>query len=122
MKRVTMMLAVLLGVVALAGPADATVLRVVVVETKDMAGYMADLGRIRAAQQRLGSKVTMRVWRARFAGTDAGALAVALEYPDWPSFAADDAAQKSDTEYSSILKGLDAKRRIVSDSIYEEVK
>jgi hypothetical protein len=116
------MLAALAAVVALAGGAEAAVLRVVVIETKDVPGYMADIARIRAIQQRLGSKAVLRVWRARYAGADAGAIVVALEYPDWASFTGDEAQQNGDAEYQAVIKGLDAKRRIVSDSIYEEVK
>jgi hypothetical protein len=122
MKRFISTLAVLCAAFALAGPAQATVLRVVTVETSDVAAYSSDLAKIRALQQRLGSKATMRIWRARFAGPNSGMIVVALEYPDWPSFTADHVMQGSNAEYAALLKGLDTRRKIVSDSIYEEVK
>jgi hypothetical protein len=47
---------------------------------------------------------------------------VALEYPDMATFAAEDAKAMADPEYRALLKGLDRLRKIVSDSLYEEIK
>jgi hypothetical protein len=112
----------MLGVFALTATAEATVLRVVVVETTDMAAYAGELAKIRAAMTRLGSKSTVRVWRARFAGPNAGAVVVSVEYPDMAAFAAEDAKVQADAEYAALIKGLDRVRKIVSDSLYEELK
>lgn len=122
MKRLTVLLAALVGSVALMSSAEATVLRVVVVEATDAAGYLGDLQKIRGVMQRLGSSTTLRAWRARFAGPNAGTIVVAIEYPDMATFAAEDAKTSKDSEYVALIKGLDAKRKIVSDSLYEELK
>jgi hypothetical protein len=122
MKRFTAMLAAVVGLFVLANSAEATVLRVVVVETNDVAAYMGQLNALRASLQRLGSKSTVRAWRARFAGPNAGSVVVAVEYADMASFAAEDAMIAKDAEYQATLKSMSQVRKIVSDSLYEELK
>ena len=122
MKRFTVMLAALAGLFVLASSAEATVLRVVVVETNDVAAYMGQLNTLRASLQRLGSKSTVRAWRARFAGPNAGSIVVAVEYADMASFAAEDSMIAKDAEYQATLKSMSQVRKIVSDSLYEELK
>jgi hypothetical protein len=122
MKKMIAAAMVVIGLFALTANAEATVLRVVVVETADPAAYAAELNKIRAVMTRLGSKATLRSWRTRFAGPDAGAIVVSLEYPDMATFAADDAKAMADPEYRTLIKGLDRTRKIVSDSLYEEIK
>jgi hypothetical protein len=122
MKRFTVMLAALAGLFVLASSAEATVLRVVVVETNDVAAYMGQLNTLKASLQRLGSKSTVRAWRARFAGPNAGSVVVAVEYADMASFAAEDSMIAKDSEYQATLKSMSQVRKIVSDSLYEELK
>jgi hypothetical protein len=122
MKKLMLCLAATLGLFAFVSSAQATVLRVVVVETTDAAAYTAELAKLRAVTARLGGKSTMRVWRTRFAGPDAGAIVVSIEYPDMATFAAEDAKVMADDEYRTLLKGLDRLRKIHSDSLYEELK
>jgi hypothetical protein len=122
MKRLTVMLAAVVGLFVLANTADATVLRVVVVETNDVTAYMGQLNTLRASMQRLGSKSTVRAWRARFAGPNAGSIVVAVEYADMATFAAEDSMIAKDTEYQATLKSMSQMRKIVSDSLYEELK
>jgi hypothetical protein len=122
MKRLTVMLTALLGLFVLANSAQATVLRVVVVETSDVATYMGQLNALKASMQRMGVKATVRAWRARFAGPNAGSIVVAVEYPDMATFAAEDARIASDAEYQATLKSMSQTRKIVSDSLYEELK
>jgi hypothetical protein len=122
MKRFTVMLAALAGLFVLANSAEATVLRVVVVETNDVAAYMGQLNTLKASLQRLGSKSTIRAWRARFAGPNAGSVVVAVEYADMASFAAEDSMIAKDAEYQATLKSMSQVRKIVSDSLYEELK
>jgi hypothetical protein len=122
MKRFTVMLAALAGLFVLASSAEATVLRVVVVETNDVATYMGQLNTLKASLQRLGSKSTVRAWRARFAGPNAGSVVVAVEYADMASFAAEDSMIAKDAEYQATLKSMSQVRKIVSDSLYEELK
>ncbi|MGB7740796.1 MAG: hypothetical protein WBM03_16945 [Steroidobacteraceae bacterium] len=122
MKRLTVMLAALVGLFVLANSAQANVLRVVVVETNDVTAYMGQLNTLRASLQRLGSKSTVRAWRARFAGPNAGSIVVAVEYADMATFAAEDSMIAKDAEYQATLKSMSQIRKIVSDSLYEELK
>ncbi|MDH4310051.1 MAG: hypothetical protein OEY13_06435 [Gammaproteobacteria bacterium] len=122
MKRLTVVLAALVGLFVLANTAEATVLRVVVVETNDVTAYMGQLNTLKASLQRLGSKSTVRAWRARFAGPNAGSIVVAVEYADMATFAAEDSMIAKDAEYQATLKSMSQMRKIVSDSLYEELK
>lgn len=61
-----------------------------------------------------------RVWQAKFAGPDAGAMVVSIEFPSMASFAEADAKEHASAEYQNWLKGLDKIRKIVSDSLYTE--
>jgi hypothetical protein len=122
MKRLTVMLAAVVGLFVLANTAEATVLRVVVVETNDVAAYMGQVNTLRSSMQRLGSKSTVRVWRARFAGPNAGSIVVAVEYADMATMAKEDSMIASDAEYQATLKTMSQMRKIVSDSLYEELK
>ena len=106
---------------ALAGPAQATVLRVVVVETDNVSGYVAELKKGQQLMKRLGSSGQIRVWRARFAGQDTGTVVVSVEYPSLVALAQDDAKAAADAEWAAWLKGLDKYRKIVSDSTYDEL-
>jgi hypothetical protein len=83
---------------------------------------MSTIAKIRAATKRLGSNATIRAWRARYAGPDAGTIVVSIESPDLATFVADTAKFETDAEYASLIKGLDSLRTIVSDSLYDELK
>ena len=72
--------------------------------------------------QRMGIKSSVRAWQARFAGPNAGSIVVAVEYADMAAFAAADARIAKDAEYQATLKGMGKIRKIVSDSLYEELK
>lgn len=97
-----------------------TVLRVVVVKTENPAAYAQEIEKGRQIMKSLGVQATTRVWQARFAGPEAGAVVVSIEYPSMEAFA--DAYKKTSasTDYLNWLKDLDKVRKIVSDSIYTE--
>ena len=124
MKRnAAMAVAVLLLVCAASTAAFAqktTVLRVVVVKTDNPAAYVQEIEKGRQIMKGLGVQQTMRVWQARFAGPEAGAVVVSIEYPSMDAFA--DAFKKTSasSDYQNWLKDLDKVRKIVSDSIYTE--
>ncbi len=122
MKALSLMFAAVLGVFAVVGNAEASVLRVVVVETSDPVAYMKDLDKVRAIQERLGNKETIRAWRARFAGEGAGRVVVAIEFADMAAFAASDGRMSADAEMQGLLKAMGSNRKILSDSLYEEMK
>jgi len=74
-----------------------------------------------ALLKKMGSTTTIRVWQARYAGNNAGAVVVSIEYPDWVAFATEGQKLAADAEYQTWLKGLSKVRKIVSDSLYEEL-
>jgi len=113
--------ALVLGLSSAAFAQKATVLRVVVVKTDDVGTYLQELQKGNELLKRMGSQAQIRVWQARFAGPDTGALVVGIEYPNMAAFAADEAKISSNAEYKAWLKGLDKIRKIVSDSLYSEL-
>jgi len=122
-RNAAMAVVVLLLVCAASGAAfaqKATVLRVVVVKTDNPAAYVQEIEKGRQIQKSLGVQGTTRVWQARFAGPEAGAVVVSIEYPSMDAFA--DAYKKTgaSSDYQNWLKDLDKVRRIVSDSLYTE--
>src|SRR5262245_31232925 len=121
MRKAVVCLAAVCALSVLASSASATVLRVVVVQA-DAQTYMKELERGKAILKRLGSPAVIRVWQARFAGNEAGAVVASIEYADLETMAKDEAKEQADPEFSAWLKGLDKVRKIVSDSLYTEVK
>jgi len=110
---------------ALAAPllaADHVVLRVVVVKSDNPDAYVKEIDRGRELLKKLGTTQTIRVWRARFAGEQAGSIVVSVEYPSMASMAKDEAAIEANPEYIAWYKGLDKLRTVVSDSLYTEMK
>ena len=98
--------------------AEPVVLRVVVVQTEQPDVYLAEIERGRALLKRIGNVSALRVWRARFAGPDAGTIVVSVEYPSLAAFAADDARAAASPEVQAWLRGLEKIRKVVSDSLY----
>jgi hypothetical protein len=107
---------------AVSSTLEATVLRVVVVQTEDAQAYTKEIMRGQDLLTKAGSAGKIRVWRARFAGDEAGSVVVSVEYPDLEAVAADDKRMAENAEVSAWLKGLDKIRKIVSDSLYTEMK
>jgi len=101
--------------------AQAALFRVMVVEVSDSAMYIKEIDNIRAAMKRLNVDGTLRVMRARFAGEAAGTIVVAVEYKDMASFAATDAALAADADNTATMRRIEALRKIVSDSLYQEL-
>ncbi|HEX9670306.1 MAG TPA: hypothetical protein VGC93_12600 [Thermoanaerobaculia bacterium] len=122
--RLALMLAVVTLFLAVSPllAAEPTVLRVVTVQAADPGAYAKEIERGRAIMKRLGSPAQIRVWRARYAGDQAGAIVVSVEYPNLAAVAADDAKLGADAEFQSWLQGLDKVRKVVSDSLYMEVE
>jgi hypothetical protein len=116
----------LLGFVAAllcTGMANAGTLRVVAVQTSEVAAYTkAVLTDGQALLKRKGSPAQFRVWQATFAGEDAGTVVVSVEYPNMEALAKDMAMLRSDPELLAWLAGLGKMRKVLSDSIYEELK
>ncbi len=96
-------------------------LRVIVVSTEDVSGYVHALDNGRGMLKRLGITVQTRVWRATFAGPESGSVVVTQEFESFAAFS--DAVKKTgaDSEYAQWLKSLDKIRKIASDSLYQEL-
>ena len=111
-----------LGLLLLASsPAQSAVFRVITVEVNDTEMYLKEVDSVRAAMKRLNVDGTVRVMRARFAGKAVGRLIVTIEYKDLAAFAATDAALKADAEHTATMRRIGALRKIVSDSLYDEL-
>lgn len=122
-KNTAMAVVVLLFVAVLSSAAfaqKATVLRVVTVKTDDPAAYAQEIEKGRQIMKSLGVQAQTRVWQARFAGPETGAVVVSIEYPSMAAFADAVAKTNASSEYKTWLKGLDKVRKIVSDSLYTE--
>jgi len=97
-----------------------TVLRVLVIKTDNVAGYVQELDKGQALLKKLGVQETLRVWQARFAGPEAGSVVVSIEFPSMSALVDSDTKTSANSEYKEWLKGLDKVRKIVSDSLYTE--
>ena len=97
-------------------------LRVVAVDTDDAAAYITQLKEGSRLIKKIAPKMTMRAWRATFAGDATGAVIVGLEYPgSLADFATAWEKIQEDKAVSKWLSGLSGLRRIVSDSLYNEI-
>ena len=101
--------------------AEPPVLRVIVVETADAKAYRHELDRLLLLERTVVPELTIRVWRARFAGAEAGTLIVASEVPSLAALAKIDEFGRTNAEYQASMRRLEQLRRIASDSVYEEV-
>ena len=106
----------------LAHAAEPIALRVVFVQTDNSSAYLAEIEKGKALMKKLDVPAQLRVWKARFAGNDAGGIVVAIEYPNLTELAKAEAKLNADADYVAWLKGLDKVRKVVGDSIYYELK
>jgi hypothetical protein len=98
-------------------------MRVIVVQTDNPGAYVKEvLETGRAHLRRLESTGNLRIWRAKYAGRDAGSVVVAIEYPSLTALAADDRKLAADPAMAGWIRDLDKIRKIVSDSLYSEAK
>lgn len=113
--------AVAIAMSGLALAASTAVQRVITVKTDNVAAYIAELDKGRAMMKRLGVNSTLRVWRATFAGPNAGTVVVTQEYASFAALADANAKTSADPEFSKWLATLDKVRTITSDSLYREL-
>ena len=97
------------------------VLRVIVVETADVKAYRHELDRLLVLERTVVPELTIRVWRARYAGAETGTLIVASEVPSLAALAKIDEFGRTNLEYQASMRRLEQLRRIASDSVSEEV-
>ena len=122
MRTATLVVVALSLLAVSAPPAEAAVLRIVTVETADVASYLKEVERGNTLLKKGGSPAVMRVWRGQFAGEDAGKLVVHLEYPDLAALARDNEKFSKDPEMQAWLKTVERLRRVLSDSVYQELR
>lgn len=113
--------ALVVSVLLVGAAAEAAILRVVVVEPSDTAAYLKAVEQGKALFKSKGNPGIIRAWRARFAGQDAGAVVVSVEYANLETLAKEEARLQTDPEMRAWLQSLDKLRKVVSDSIYEEM-
>jgi hypothetical protein len=101
---------------------DHSTLRVIRVDTSDTDAYVAQLRKGKAMMMKTAPKMQMRVWRSTFAGSDTGAIIVGLEHPgSLADFASAWEKTQNDKEMAAWLDGLSDLRKLVSDSLYQEI-
>jgi len=105
-----------------AGMANAATMRVIFVQSTDVGAYLKALEDGKVLLKQKGSAAQLHVWFARYAGSDAGSVMVTVEYPSLDALAKDDGLMRSDPELRAWLERVSKLRKIVSDSIYEEMK
>ena len=98
-----------------------TVLRVVVIETDDVAGYVKQIEQGKAILKKAGSPGILRIWQASFAGPETGSVVVSLEYENLQTLASEMAKLADNAEFQTWFKGLGEIRKVLSDSIYREL-
>src|SRR6267154_2212021 len=112
-------LAGILGLVAsFAAPAaDPSVLRVIVVQTADVPGYVHEVETLQALLKKAGQAATLRVWRASYAGPETGTIVVTVEVPNLAALAKLEDTIRTNPDISAEMKKVSAMRKIVSDSL-----
>jgi hypothetical protein len=116
-----MSLAILLGVSSTASAQKTTVIRVVIVKTDYPVAYAQALEEGKAIMKKLSLPTNIHVYRATYAGPNAGSVAVSIEYPTMVALAEAEAKLSADKDYEAWIKTLNKLRTIVSDSVYREL-
>jgi hypothetical protein len=99
-----------------------TTLRVIAVQTSDIKTYRHEVDTLQGEFKKEGLPVTLRVWRATYAGPDTGTIIVTVEVPDLATLAKiQDAVTKPNSALGATMKRIEAIRKIASDSLYEEL-
>jgi hypothetical protein len=98
------------------------VLRVIVVQTNDLKTYRHEVETLQTDFNKAGLSVKLRVWRATYAGPDTGTIVVSVEVPDLATLAkVEQAASQPNSSIGAPMHRIEGIRKIVSDSIYEEL-
>jgi hypothetical protein len=110
-----------LGLIASASSiaADSTVLRVLVIQTQDVSAYVSEVKNLQALYSKNGLQITLRVWRATYAGPDTGTIVLSAELPNLAAVATISDSVKKNPEIAAEMKKINGMRKIVSDSLYD---
>ena len=111
-----------LALVSAAALPASTVLRVIAIQTSDIKTYRHEVDTLQGEFKKEGLPVTLRVWRATYAGPDTGTIIVTVEVPDIGTLAKiEEAVTKPNSALGATMKRIEAIRKIASDSLYEEL-
>jgi hypothetical protein len=124
--RRTILSATFAGVLGLAAAlsaraAEPSVMRVIVVQTGDVPGYAHEIEALQALYKKIGLTVTIRAWRATYAGPDTGAIIVSIEVPSLAALAKLTESARTNPEVAAEMKKINGMRKIVSDSLYDSL-
>jgi hypothetical protein len=122
-KFILSVLAVMgLALVSAAALPASTVLRVIAIQTSDIKTYRHEVDTLQGEFKKEGLPVTLRVWRATYAGPDTGTIIVTVEVPDIGTLGKiEEAVMKPNSALGATMKRIEAIRKIASDSLYEEL-
>lgn len=122
MRRIIVHAVAVLGLALACHSASAAgLLRVIVVQASDLHAYLHEIDTLRGQFKKAGVAVTIRAFRARFAGSEAGAVVVSVEMADLATLAKVDNLQNSNADIVATMERIAKNRKIVSDSLYEEL-
>jgi hypothetical protein len=100
--------------------ASPATLRVIVVQTADVPAYVHEVNTLQALYKKIGEPITLRVWRATYAGADTGTIVVTVELPSFMALAKINEITQSNQEVAAEMKKINSIRKIVSDSLYDQ--
>jgi hypothetical protein len=108
-------------IVSMPAAADSSVLRVLVVQAPDVAAYIKEVQTLSALLKKLGQQVTIRAWRATYAGPDTGAIIVSIELPNLAALGKLNDTVQTNPDAAAEMKKIGGLRHVVSDSLYESL-
>jgi hypothetical protein len=111
----------LIGLIASMPAAADSVLRVLVVQAPDVAAYVKEVQNLQALLKKLGQPVTIRAWRATYAGPDTGAIVVSIEVPNLAALGKLNDTIQTNADAAAEMKKIVGLRHVVSDSLYESL-
>ncbi len=113
----------LIGMPTLASADQDNVLQVVAVQVEagQLDKYVESVSKFNGIAERLGLEASLRIWGATMAGTNTGTVIVGVLFPNMAAFAEASAKLDADKEWYKLVNGLDDIRKIVSNSLYQEL-
>jgi len=125
MKRKTASVLLSMAAIMLIGgvaqAAEPVALRVLVVQPANLQAYVHELGVAKGILKKAGAPGTIRVWQAQFAGAEAGTVIVSIEFANLAGLAHYYEAARSNADLVAELAKLATMRKVVSDSLYQEL-
>jgi hypothetical protein len=101
--------------------AEPPVLRVLVVQTADVAAYAHEIEVLRAIYKKQGMAVSIDAYRATYAAANTGTMVVAVQVANLAALAKMNETAKTQPDIVAEMKKINAMRKIVSDSLYEKL-